>query len=229
MDERPLLSEQDPPPTATANIDSSTDHVSKASHSDSDKFHLIICLCICSIIIMLRSRFSIEPSWPIPEFQVNSLSLTNFNLSFYHSLTASWNASFEIYNPMRFEIPYHGVTSTVSYRTRMLSQARMVPFKQDYKNNVTSTLNVSISAADSYVEGRALHGIYKELKHGSVSFNVTLVVDYGYARASRFPQWPQLMVVVCEDVVVSVSMSGGSGYLIDGPAKCSGSHAVRGN
>ncbi|KAJ7001561.1 hypothetical protein NC653_011848 [Populus alba x Populus x berolinensis] len=35
------------------------------------------------------------------------------------------------------------------------------------------------------------------------------------------------MVVVCEDVVVSVPMSGDSGYLIDGPAKCSGSHAVR--
>lgn len=48
---------------------------------------------------------------------------------------------------------------------------------------------------------------------------MTLVVDYGNARVSRFPRWPQLVVVVCEDVVVPVSMSGDSGYLIDGPAR----------
>ncbi|KAJ6927506.1 hypothetical protein NC651_011526 [Populus alba x Populus x berolinensis] len=111
----------------------------------------------------------------------------------------------------------------------MLSQARIVPFKQDYNNNITSTLNVSVSSVGSYVEGRALQGIYTKVFGDKHSFNVTLVVDYGYARVSRFPRWPQLMVVGCEDVVVSVPMSGDSGYLIDGPAKCSGSHAVRGN
>ncbi|KAL3597553.1 hypothetical protein D5086_009190 [Populus alba] len=45
----------------------------------------------------------------------------------------------------------------------MLSQARIVPFKQDYDNNITSTLNVSISSVDSYVEGRALQGIYTKV------------------------------------------------------------------
>ncbi|KAJ6937228.1 hypothetical protein NC652_011778 [Populus alba x Populus x berolinensis] len=111
----------------------------------------------------------------------------------------------------------------------MLSQARIVPFEQDYDNNITSTLNVSISSVDSYVEGRALQGIYTKVFGVVTTSKCDIGVDYGYTRVSRFPRWPQLMVVVCEDVVVSVPMSGDSGYLIDRPAKCSGSHAVRGN
>ncbi|CAK7329409.1 unnamed protein product [Dovyalis caffra] len=218
-EQRLLLSEQNPP--STTNIDTSTDHASKESKSD--RFFLVIGVCVCTAFVLLS--LPQDGRQRIPEFQINSLSLTNFNLSSYGSLRANWNVSFQIYNPMRFQIPYHEVNSIVSYKSKILSQA-MVPFEQDSNNNVTLTLNVSISAVDSYVEGWVLNGIYKELQHGAVSFDVKMVIDYGYVSVFWFPMWPpQLRGVVCEDVVIAVSMGRDSGHLIDGPRKCSNSDA----
>ncbi|XP_065867194.1 NDR1/HIN1-like protein 10 [Euphorbia lathyris] len=153
-----------------------------------------------------------------PQFHVTALSVSNFNISASSQrLTGRWNARFQIYNPnKKLKLSYDDIVCWIFYRSEILSETRIPPFKQDTKN-VTS-VDASFSALDAYVDGAA-NEIDSDMRRGAVGFNLRLIADVGFkikgVRARR-----RVLRVWCDNVAVSFSGNGGSGNLTGGAREC---------
>lgn len=80
-------------------------------------------------------------------------------------------------------------------------------------------LNASLSVVNTYVDGKVTDSINKEKARGRVGFDVRVMSLLGY----RYGGWKgrrRVLVVWCEDVMVGVSSSTGSGKLEGGAKRC---------
>ncbi|CAK7331983.1 unnamed protein product [Dovyalis caffra] len=182
---------------------------------------LIAALIIFAVIfftILFICWLVIRPH--LPEFRITSLSVSNFNVSSSSSsVTGDWNARFQAYNPnKKLKISYDELRSSIYYKSELLSQTRIPPFKQG-KKNVTD-INAEYGALSSYIDGRVANQINGDKGRGLVSFNLRVLADAGFKvgglRARR-----RLLRISCDDVPVGFSRAGGSGNLTGGARRCS--------
>ncbi|KDP29882.1 hypothetical protein JCGZ_19149 [Jatropha curcas] len=154
-----------------------------------------------------------------PEFHVTSFSVTNLNVSTSSQrLSANWNARFQVYNPnKKMKISYDAIMSSVLYKTEILAQTRIPPFKQDTKNQ--TTIDAAFAAVESYVDGWVVNDINGEKSHGAVEFNLRLVADVGF-KVGGFRARRRLLRVWCDNVPIGFSVNGGSGNLTGGAREC---------
>ncbi|KAG8644783.1 hypothetical protein MANES_11G165500v8 [Manihot esculenta] len=154
-----------------------------------------------------------------PQFHVTSLSVTNLNVSTSSQrLTGYWNARLQVYNPnKKLKISYDEIASSILYKSEILSQTRIPPFKQDTKH--LTTIDAEFSAVDSYVDERVVNGINGDRARGSVGFNLRVVADVGF-KVGRFRARRRLLRVWCDNVDIGLSANGGSGNLTAGSKEC---------
>lgn len=150
----------------------------------------------------------------VPDFSIQSLSLSNFNASNQH-VTATWNAQFRVSNPnKKLTISYGDVISYVFYENYYLTQTRIEPFVQGTRN--VTVVEASYSVVDSFVDAKVVAAMNGERTRGEIKFNVRVVAEvafrYGGLRGRR-----RILRVWCKDV----TLTGSSGKMTGGPKKCS--------
>ncbi|ONI01485.1 hypothetical protein PRUPE_6G142400 [Prunus persica] len=172
----------------------------------------VIVGCILLVVwLILRPK--------VPDFRVDSLSLSNFNVSSAsQSVTGTWSVGFMVYNPnKKLSIRYDDVESSIYYGPGFISGTRVPPFAQGTKDR--TSVNATFSAANSFVGASVARGIDEARARGSMSFNVKLLarVEFrrGWWRLRR-----RLLRVLCSGVAVSLSSKGGLSSLAGGSRDC---------
>ncbi|KAL0845146.1 hypothetical protein Bca101_018392 [Brassica carinata] len=150
----------------------------------------------------------------LPYAYINSLSLSNFNVSNNH-LTGNWDLQLRFQNPnSKMSLYYNTVFCTLYYNRVSLSEQ---PFDQGKKDE--TPINARLSVSGTYVEARLADSIGKErAAKGSVEFDLRMTSSvtfrYGVYRRRRY------VTVYCYDVLVGVSANSSSGKMVGSAKRC---------
>ncbi|XP_061376282.1 uncharacterized protein At1g08160-like [Gastrolobium bilobum] len=208
-----------PPPTAypyAAPQYYNTNQPSYASRSFFRAFFAtMICLAVIFGVILIITWLVLRPS--LPNFTLNSLSLTNFSTT-TQSLSATWHIAFLVRNGnKKMTVTYNALRSSVFYRSDYIAESQLAPFKQDTKSQ--TTLNATLSAANAYVDPRVVDELNGERARGSVLFDVQVLASTSFRSGSwRFRT--RVLKVLCRKVPVGISMNATSGELVGGAREC---------
>ncbi|XP_043691529.1 NDR1/HIN1-like protein 10 [Telopea speciosissima] len=171
---------------------------------------VVIIGCITFITwLVLRPR--------VPEFQLDSASVSSFNVS-SSDLTANWDLAFTVRNPnKKLIVFYDSFDGYVFYGRAQLAETSLPPFYQGKRNQ--TTVQAKFAAASTYVNDYVASSIAADRSQGAVSFNVRLVTwvrfKSGLWRTRR--HW---MSVLCRNVRVSFSSNSRVGSLSGGSREC---------
>ncbi|XP_018829703.1 uncharacterized protein At1g08160-like [Juglans regia] len=173
----------------------------------------LIGVSILILWLVLRPR--------IPDFRVDSLSVSNFSSgsNYSSSITGLWNVRFSVYNPnKKMSISYEEVRSSLLYKSEPISQTLIAPFKQGKRNQ--TVLDAAFSATATYVDRWVVNDISGDRARGSVSFSVIVGARVQF-RTGGWRARNRLLRVLCEDLPVGISSnSSGSGTLVGGAKDC---------
>ncbi|KAM1227596.1 hypothetical protein ACFX2I_006836 [Malus domestica] len=177
----------------------------------------MIALFVIVGCIMLVIWLVLRPK--VPDFRLDSLSLTNFNVSSSsQSLSGTWSVGFSVYNPnKKLSIRYEEVVSSIFYRNGFISETRVQPFAQGRKDR--NFVNATLSAVNSFVDAPVVRAIEVDRERGTVSFNVKVLARVQF-RNGGWRLRRRLLRVLCRGVAVSVSSNSGSGKLAGGSRGC---------
>ncbi|KAJ4873149.1 Late embryogenesis abundant (LEA) hydroxyproline-rich glycoprotein family [Raphanus sativus] len=174
----------------------------------------MVFLLILGLILVLYFGL-ISPQ--LPYAYINSLSLSNFNVSNNH-LTGNWDLQLRFQNPnSKMSLCYNAVFCTLYYNRVSLSETRLQPLDQGKKDE--TPINATLSVSGSYVEARLADSIGKERAvKGSVEFDLRLTSSvtfrYGVYRRRRY------VTVYCYDVLVGVPANSSSGKMVGSAKRC---------
>ncbi|GAA0143997.1 hypothetical protein LIER_04555 [Lithospermum erythrorhizon] len=183
-------------------------------------FAIIIATVIITGTIIFIIWLVLRPK--LPQFRVESFSVTApFNLT-SNRLTTSWDVALTVRNPNgKITLYYDDVQAAVFYRGHSLADTYLAPFVQGKKSE--SALKASFAAASTFVDGRDVDGMNEERGKGggSVGFNVRIIADVRF-KAGIWRARRRLLKVYCGNLVVSVVGNGSrSNGLSGGPRQCS--------
>ncbi|XP_030522704.1 NDR1/HIN1-like protein 26 [Rhodamnia argentea] len=174
-------------------------------------FFVIIGTVLFIVWLVLRPR--------LPEFRVQSLTVTNFSVSnSSQHVSGDWLVQFQVANPnKKMKISYADIASSIFYKSESLSATRLPPFDQGTRNQ--TVVQASFAAVDTYVDGWAVSEINAERARGAVSFQVRLLAlarfKAGWWRARR-----RLIRVFCVNLAVGLPPNNGTGKLTGGVREC---------
>lgn len=154
----------------------------------------------------------------IPEFQVDSLTVSNLNLS-NSLITANWDLHFTAKNPnKKITLYYDEIAAAIFYESLSMADTTVPPFFMD-KGNETGK-KVSFVASGAYVEKWAFEGMSKErVERGSIRFNVKMVARVSF-KAGAWRARRRYLRVYCGDLSVGVPLNRSSGNLLGGERRC---------
>lgn len=176
---------------------------------------LITLTCISSIIVWLILR----PE--TPEFKVDSLTVTNFNVSKTY-FTANWEANVTAYNPNRkLKVYFDRVQSFVYYEEDFLSSSAVDPMFLNTKAREVMKLKLSTNNTDQHVVGDwVLNDMIRERNGGTVKFNVRMLVFSTFKSGVWWTRQATLKVF-CEGLKVDFVGAAMNGTLAGGETdKC---------
>ncbi|KAF8109795.1 hypothetical protein N665_0091s0024 [Sinapis alba] len=174
----------------------------------------MVFLLILGLILVLYFGL-VRPQ--LPYAYINSLSLSNFNVSNNH-LTGNWDLQLRFQNPnSKMSLYYNTVFCTLYYNRASLSETRLQPFDQGKKDE--TPINATLSVSRTYVEPRLADSIGKErAAKGSVEFDLRMTSSvtfrYGVYRRRRY------VTVYCYDVLVGVPANSSSGNMVGSGKRC---------
>lgn len=163
----------------------------------------------------------------LPEFRVDSLSVSDFNLS-GNFLSANWDLKFTARNPnKKMTVYYEDIQASILYGgSELLSGTSLAPFSQDTKSETAS--KGTFAASGTFVDDWVVKGINRD--KSNVEFNVILVTRVWFKTGSWRTK-RRILRVYCRDLKVqlleSSSHSGNytaqrlsSGSLVRAPKQC---------
>ena len=174
----------------------------------------MVILLILGLILVLYFGL-VRPQ--LPYAYINSLSLSNFNVSNNH-LTGNWDLQVRFQNPnSKMSLYYNTVVCTLYYNRDSLSETRLQPFDQGKKDE--TPINATLSVSRTYVDARLADSIGKErAAEGSVEFDLRMTSSvtfrYGLYRRRRY------VTVYCYDVAVGVPANSSSGKMVGSAKRC---------
>ncbi|GAB4859832.1 hypothetical protein Ancab_011312 [Ancistrocladus abbreviatus] len=173
---------------------------------------IIVGVILFIIWLVLRPR--------LPHFQVDSLSLSQLNLS-SSAISANWDVRFTVSNPnTKMHVYYDSVEADIYYKAEHLAQNQLPPFDQGTKT--TTNLTAKLVASSAFVDRWVVSGISGDKKSGSVSFNVR-VLGLVRFKAGGWRVRTRWLRVFCGNLPVGFSSSssiGANGTLTGGPSRC---------
>ncbi|XP_004487460.1 uncharacterized protein At1g08160-like [Cicer arietinum] len=178
-------------------------------------FATMICLVVIFGVILVITWLVLRPS--LPHFTLTTLSLSNFSAS-NQSLTGTWHLSFNVRNAnKKMSVTYNVLRSSIFYHSNYIAESPLAPFKQDTKSE--TTLNATFSAANAYLESRAVNDLNADKSSGSVPFDVQILASASFRSGSwRFRT--RILKILCRKVLVAISSKSSSGNLFDGSREC---------
>ncbi|KAL8129970.1 hypothetical protein V2J09_019125 [Rumex salicifolius] len=175
---------------------------------------LVILTSILFIVwLVLRPR--------VPEFRINSLSVSQLNATSTPNfqIFGNWTAEFTALNPnTKMHAYYELIEGFVYYKSDLLAQNRLPPFDQGTRTE--TNVSAMMVAAEAYVDDWVVSGINSDRSHGSVKFDVRMAaVVHFQARGWRTRR--RLLRVFCDGLPVAMPSKGGIGLLTDNPLSIS--------
>jgi hypothetical protein len=184
---------------------------------------------LCRLIIIASAVFAIMGivffiAWLIlkprlPEFRVDSASVSQLNVTSSSELTATWNFTLFVRNPnTKLNLYYDRLQASVSYgRDDILSMTSLQPFFQP-KRNETRVL-VRFSVVDEYVREKVATRISDEKAIGSVGFRVRVIALVKF-RSGIWWTRQRLLRVYCDRVQIGFGSNNGTGSLTGQSVPC---------
>lgn len=155
----------------------------------------------------------------LPEFRVDSFSVSNFTLGNDSLITFTSEIRLTARNPnKKMTLAYDHIEAVIFYRSGLLSETTVPPFSQDTKNQ--TSLSANFAAAERFVEKPVLDGINGERSNkGQVNFNLRMLSRVRF-EAKAWKTRRRSLKVFCGDLIVGISSNGRSGALTGGPKQC---------
>ncbi|EPS67655.1 hypothetical protein M569_07117 [Genlisea aurea] len=148
----------------------------------------------------------------MPQFQVDSLSISNFSLGSSSLISFTSAVRLTATNPnKKMKLEYDDIQAYIYYKTESLSQTSVPPFQQETRNITSLTAN--FAAAGSFVDGFVVNGINGERANsGDVNFNFRMITRVAFeAKAWRARR--RYLKVICADLIVGIPNNVSSGAL----------------
>ncbi|KAA8544330.1 hypothetical protein F0562_022341 [Nyssa sinensis] len=154
----------------------------------------------------------------LPEFRVDSVSLSNFNVSPSSQITGNWDVRFTVRNPNhKITLYYDRIEASVYYKSQPLSDTTMPPFVQDTKNE--TAVRATFAASSTYVDGWVVNAINQDRTRGRVGFNVRLFSRVRF-KAGAWRARRRFLRVYCPDLNVGITSNNAGGTLVSGSRQC---------
>lgn len=154
----------------------------------------------------------------IPEFRVDSLSVSNLNLT-NSLISGKWDLRFTVRNPnKKMTLYYDDVAAAVFYDDVSLSDTTVPPFFQEKR--AETARQASFATAGAYVDNRVFDQMNKERsRKDAIGFNVRMVARVRF-RAGAWRARRRFVRVYCKDLSVGVGSNNSSGTLLGGARQC---------
>ncbi|CAH9093699.1 unnamed protein product [Cuscuta epithymum] len=182
---------------------------------------LLLVLVACFVIAMVVGMVLWVIFRPkVPEVRVDSLSVSDFNLS-SNFLSANWDLKFTVRNPTkRFSLYYDDIYASVYYgHSMLLAWTSVAPFSQDSYSETPS--KATFSAASTFVDNWVVEGINKS--NPNVEFDVLMLARVRF-KAGSWRARGRYLRAYCRDLNVRLgnhtAHSLSSGNLVGGPKQC---------
>ncbi|KAA8549938.1 hypothetical protein F0562_001622 [Nyssa sinensis] len=154
----------------------------------------------------------------LPEFRVDSVSLSNFNISSSSLISGKWDVRFTVRNPNhKITLYYDRIEASVYYRSELLSETTVPPIVQGTKNETAA--RATFAASSAYVEGSVVNGINQDRARGTVGFSVGMVTSVRF-KAGEWWARRRFLRVYCRDLTVGITLNNSGGTLVGGPKQC---------
>ncbi|GMH11138.1 hypothetical protein Nepgr_012979 [Nepenthes gracilis] len=178
---------------------------------------VIIALFIIFGVALFITWLVLRPR--LPEFRVDSLSVSQFKLSSSPSqISGKWDVLFTVSNPnTKMHVYYDAIDAFLYYKSELLAQNQLVPFDQGTKSQ--TNVSTELVAASAYVDGKVVSAINSDRSHGSVNFNVKLLAIVRF-KAGAWRARKRWLKVYCDNLTVGVSSNDAKGTLTGGSRKC---------
>ncbi|KAK4366401.1 hypothetical protein RND71_014281 [Anisodus tanguticus] len=180
----------------------------------------VIAIAIAAMVIAGTFTFIV---WLIlrpklPEFRVDSMSVSNLNLS-NSLISANWDLRFTVRNPnKKMTLYYDDIAAAVFYDYVSLSDTTVPPFYQEKR--VETSQKAGFASSGSYVERRVFDEMNSERdRRGSIGFNVRMVARVRF-KAGAWRARRRFVRVYCKGLDVGVGSNKSSGNLLGGSRQC---------
>lgn len=153
----------------------------------------------------------------IPEFRVETLTLSNFNVSSNSLISGNWDARFIVRNPnSKITLYYDQIEAAVFYKSDSISETTVPPFVQGTKNE--TSIRATFASLSAYIDNR--DSINSDRNHGTVNFNVRIMARVRF-KASSWWARRRILRVYCPNLSIGVSSNSNVGSLVGGSKQCS--------
>ncbi|KAL8147937.1 NDR1/HIN1-like protein 10 [Apium graveolens] len=178
-------------------------------------FAIIISCIIISGTVLLIIWLILRPR--VPEFRVDSLSVSNFNIS-SSLLSGNWDVQFTVRNPnKKITVKYDRIDADVFYKSEGLASTTLPPFSQGKRNE--TKVRATFGAIGAYVEDWVVRDVSGDRGKGSVKFSVRLLARARF-KAGAWGTRKRYVRVLCRDVPVGLTLSSGRGAMVGGAREC---------
>ncbi|KAJ0463422.1 putative Late embryogenesis abundant protein [Helianthus annuus] len=152
----------------------------------------------------------------LPQFRVQTLTLTNFTVTSNSMISGTWTAGLTVRNPnTKITLHYFDIQAAVFYKSSSIAVTNVPPFVQGKKNE--TSVRATLVAVSDYFDG--WKGIDRERGRGMVEFNLRMVGRVGF-KASGWWTRRRVLRVYCPGLGVRVEGNGTGGLLSGGGKAC---------
>ncbi|GJS58632.1 NDR1/HIN1-like protein 10 [Tanacetum coccineum] len=180
----------------------------------------IVAVLVASIIIFGTIIFImwliLRPQ--VPQFRIQTFTLTNFNVSSNNLVSGNWEALYDVRNPNdKIVLYFDHVEAAVFYKGDSIAETTVAPFVQGKKNE--TTLKASFAALNAYVDNG--NEIGRDKGSGSVEFNLRMVARVRF-KAGAWWARRRILKIYCPDLNLAVGVGNNStrGSLSGGAKNC---------
>ncbi|KAL4578530.1 hypothetical protein LXL04_014654 [Taraxacum kok-saghyz] len=152
----------------------------------------------------------------IPQFRVDTLTLSNFNMSSNSLISGTWDARFTVRNPnSKIVLYYDRIEAAVFYKSESISETTVPPFAQGKKNE--TGVRATFVSSSAYVDDR--NGISSERSRGTVDFNLRMMARVRF-KAGAWWARRRILKIFCPNLSIGVSANSTGGSLVGGSKNC---------
>ncbi|XP_071707828.1 NDR1/HIN1-like protein 10 [Rutidosis leptorrhynchoides] len=151
----------------------------------------------------------------VPQFRVETLTLTNFNIS-SNLLSGNWDAKLTARNPnSKITLYYDHIEAAVFYKSESIAETTLAPFVQGKKNE--TNVRATFALLSAYVNDR--NGINSDRARGTIDFNLRMVARVRF-KASAWWTRRRILRIFCPNLSVGISGNSTGGSLTGGSQNC---------
>ncbi|XP_071736287.1 NDR1/HIN1-like protein 10 [Rutidosis leptorrhynchoides] len=152
----------------------------------------------------------------VPQFRVETLTLTNFTISSNSLVSGDWDARLTVRNPnSKITLYYDRVEAAVLYKSELIAETTVAPFVQGKKNE--TTIRATFASLSAYVDDR--NGINGDRARGTVNFNLRMVARVKF-KAGAWWTRRRILRIYCPNLSVGVSGNSTNGSFTGGSKNC---------